>query len=411
MNQRFIGLAFIMTLWFVISFVTNILGPIMPLVIKDFGLSLALAGFLPFSFFLAYGVVSIPAGLLIERIGAKNALIFALVINLAGAAMFAIMPAFATAVLALFVIGMGMAMLQVVINPLTRTVGGEANYPFFSVMGQLVFGLASFVSPWVFQAVMSTAARRPQPAVFVLAPQSLPWVILYWLFLVLFAGAVVLTFIMPLPRVELQEDERVEGVAFYRELLRQPKVWGFFVGIACYVATEQSLANWMSKFLETYHGFSPLQQGASAVAWFWGLMAAGCLVGMALLRFIQSKLVLRQFAAVAILCLMAALWGNGTVALHAFPLLGFLLSVMFPIIFALALNSVPAHHGAFAGILCTGIIGGAIGPLLVGLIGEAAGLRAGLTLAFVTLAYILLLSFRARPLVDNITAAPACYTV
>ena len=167
----------------------------------------------------------------------------------------------------------------------------------------------------------------------------------------------------------------------------------------------------MSKFLETYHGFSPLQQGASAVAWFWGLMAAGCLVGMALLRFIQSKLVLRQFAAVAILCLMAALWGNGTVALHAFPLLGFLLSVMFPIIFALALNSVPAHHGAFAGILCTGIIGGAIGPLLVGLIGEAAGLRAGLTLAFVTLAYILLFSFRARPLVDNITAAPACYTV
>ena len=270
MNQRFIGLAFIMTLWFVISFVTNILGPIMPLVIKDFGLSLALAGFLPFSFFLAYGVVSIPAGLLIERIGAKNALIFALVINLAGASMFAIMPAFATAVLALFVIGMGMAMLQVVINPLTRTVGGEANYPFFSVMGQLVFGLASFVSPWVFQAVMSTAARRPPPAVFVLAPQSLPWVILYWLFLVLFAGAVVLTFIMPLPRVELQEYERVEGVAFYRELLRQPKVWGFFVGIACYVATEQSLANWMSKFLETYHGFSPLQQGASAVAWFWG---------------------------------------------------------------------------------------------------------------------------------------------
>ena len=60
MNQRFIGLAFIMTLWFVISFVTNILGPIMPLVIKDFGLSLALAGSLPFSFFLAYGVVSIP---------------------------------------------------------------------------------------------------------------------------------------------------------------------------------------------------------------------------------------------------------------------------------------------------------------------------------------------------------------
>ena len=404
MNQRATGIAFIMALWFVISFVTNILGPIMPLVIKDFGLSLGLAGFLPFSFFLAYGVVSIPAGLLIERWGAKRSLVFALVVNFAGAAIFAISPSFTTALAGLFVIGMGMAMMQVVVNPLTRTVGGEADYAFFSVMGQLIFGAASFVSPIVFQSVMASAGATPRSAVFALAPETLPWVLLYWLFLLLFAAAIMLTLLIRLPQVKLQDDERVEGLAVYRALLGQPKVWGFFAAIAAYVATEQSLANWMSQFLASYHGFSPLKEGAQAVAWFWGLMAAGCLAGLALLRVWPSKRVLRLFVVAALILVLAALFGPALVSLYAFPLLGFCLSVMFPVVFALALNSLDTNHGAFAGILCTGIVGGAVGPLLVGQIGEALGLRTGLSLVLLTLLYLLAVSFRARPLVDNVQA-------
>ena len=55
-------------IFFVISFLTNILGPLIPDIIKSFKLSLTLAGFLPFSFFVAYGVMSIPAGALVERV-------------------------------------------------------------------------------------------------------------------------------------------------------------------------------------------------------------------------------------------------------------------------------------------------------------------------------------------------------
>jgi len=58
---------YILFVWFVISFVTNIIGPLMPIIIRDFSLSLALAGVLPFSFFMAYGVVSIPAGIMVRR--------------------------------------------------------------------------------------------------------------------------------------------------------------------------------------------------------------------------------------------------------------------------------------------------------------------------------------------------------
>ena len=71
MNKNNWIVLLILCIWFVISFVTNILGPMLPMIIDSFGLSLTLAAFLPFSFFLAYGIMSIPAGMIIERFGAK----------------------------------------------------------------------------------------------------------------------------------------------------------------------------------------------------------------------------------------------------------------------------------------------------------------------------------------------------
>ena len=146
---------FIMVIWFVISFVTNLIGPLMPTIISDFHLSLALAGFLPFSFFLAYGLISIPAGALVEARGPRTTLLAAFALNLAGCLAISLYPVYAVVIAGLFVIGLGMAMLQVVINPLMRTTGGEQHFAFFSVMAQLVFGVASFVSPLLFAAVMT----------------------------------------------------------------------------------------------------------------------------------------------------------------------------------------------------------------------------------------------------------------
>lgn len=134
----------ILGIWFVISFVTNILGPIMPAIIDNYHVSLTMAGFLPFSFFLAYGIMSIPAGILIERYGAKIAMLIAFGTSFAGALLFALYPVYEMALVSLFTIGIGMAMLQVIINPLMRVAGGEEHFAFYSVLAQLVFGAASF---------------------------------------------------------------------------------------------------------------------------------------------------------------------------------------------------------------------------------------------------------------------------
>ena len=86
-NFLIVGLVFL--IFFVISLITNILGPLVPDIIDSFKLSLALAGFLPTSFFIAYGVMSIPAGMLIERFNEKPVLVASFVLAFLGSALFA----------------------------------------------------------------------------------------------------------------------------------------------------------------------------------------------------------------------------------------------------------------------------------------------------------------------------------
>ena len=84
-------------------------------------------------------------------------------------------------------------------------------------------------------------------------------------------------------------------------------------------------------------------------------------------------------------------------------MVGFCASVMWSVIFSLALNSVPSHHGSFSGILCTGIVGGAVCHPAGGLAGRPASACARACSPVRTLAYILGIGFWARPLIQNAT--------
>lgn len=393
----------ILVIWFVISFVTNILGPLMPIIIQTYKLSLTMAAFLPFSFFLAYGIMSIPAGVLIEKMGEKKAMLLAFSLNLAGSAAFAINPLYSTALGSLFVIGLGMAMLQVIINPLMRTAGGEENFAFYSVMAQLTFGLASFISPFVFTYLLHQNNAFLDFIFNNLVQNNLNWTILYWLFTLIFIIIILVIALLKIPIVKLNDDEKTGTSQVYLELLKKREIWLFFLGIVAYVGTEQSLANWMSEFLRSYHGIDPASRGASTVAWFWGAMTFGCLLGLAVLKLWDSKIVLKTASIFSMIVLIAALYGDSEMAVAAFITLGFTISVMFSIVFSLALNSTHKHHGSFSGILCSGIFGGALVPLIIGTLGDYIGLRYAMSFLFLTLGYILFLAYSAKPIINNKT--------
>src|SRR5580692_11511440 len=144
----------IMLTFFVISFLTNIIGPLIPDMIKGFSLSLTLVAILPFAFFIAYGVMSIPAGMLIEKYNEKKIMVAAFVVAFLGSLIRALFPNSVSPLGSPFLSGCGMAMLQVVINPLLRTSGGEEHYAFYSILAQLIFGLASFISPLVYSHIV-----------------------------------------------------------------------------------------------------------------------------------------------------------------------------------------------------------------------------------------------------------------
>lgn len=405
MQKNYAAVFLVLLTFFVISFMTNIIGPLTPDIIRDFNLSLVLVALLPFAFFIAYGLVSLPTGILIEKYPTKRIMAAAFLLALAGSLLLAFFPNYLSAIVSLFLIGAGMAMLQVIINPLLRIAGGEENYAFTSVLAQLIFGLASFISPLVYSYLVLNVDNSNSVAssIFSLTPTGLPWISIYFLFAIICLLMIVVTLAFRFPKMELTGDEKAGNRQVYLQMIRQPLVIAFFFGIFCYVGTEQVIANWMSQYLSVYYGYDPQTTGARAVAYFWGLMTAGGVVGLLMVKIMDSRKVLVLFTALAMLSLTAALLLSGEVALIALPLTGFFASVMYPVIISLALNSVKQNHGAFAGILLTGITGGAVLPLITGWIGDNWGLKAGYCFLYLTMGYILSVGLWAKPIVTNKT--------
>lgn len=408
MKKNTLIVILILLIFFVISFLTNILGALNPVVSESFTLTETMAGFLPFAFFIAYGVMSIPSGFLLEKWGEKRMIILAFTLALFGALLFAINPGFNVFVVSLFTIGTGMAVLQVVINPLMRVSGGEGNFAFNSVLAQLIFGLASFISPQMYSYFVTNIDQGNVQKPFIgimtdLVPETMSWVSVYWAFGLLSLVMIIVILFVKFPKVKLQDDEKVGTKESYFELFKNKYVILFFLGIFAYVGTEQGISYWMSKFLSNYHGLDPDTTGADAVSYFWLLMTFGGMLGLVLLKLLDSKLVLRWFTILAMISVAMGLFGGDQMSLYAFPISGFFLSVMYPVIVSLGLNSVSKHHGSFAGILMTGIAGGAIVQILIGGISDLISLKVGMMFLFVTLSYILSISFWAKPIVKNAT--------
>jgi FHS family L-fucose permease-like MFS transporter len=186
-RNRYLVVIVLLT-FFVISLVTDILGQIVPDIISSFHVSLTAAGLLACAFFIAYGLMSIPAGVLVERFTEKPVMVAAFLIGRLGSLSFALFPRYRVAIVSLFLIGAGMATLQVAVNPRQRVAGGEEHYAFNSTLAQLVFGSASFVSPRIYSYLVLNLNRRSSGQNAFLqvlgrsTPAGLPWASMDWIF-------------------------------------------------------------------------------------------------------------------------------------------------------------------------------------------------------------------------------------
>jgi fucose permease len=401
-----------MLFWFSISFITNILGPLIPDIVANFELKdLALAGFIPTSFFIAYAIMSIPAGLMIDRYGEKPVLLIGFAMPLLATLSFAWIHTYPMLLASSFIIGLGMAMLQTVLNPLQRTVAGEENYAFIAEVAQFTFGIASFLSPLAYSYLVRNLSVDQYVKgknilidfFAMITPLEMPWVSLYWVFSLLLLVILIAAAISKFPTIAHQDGSKEIQKGGYLLLFKQPFVWLYFLGIFSYVASEQGVSIFMTTFLEKVHGVNPQIEGAEVVSYFWGAMTIGCLLGLLLLKLIDSKCLLKYSGTLSLILLLSALWGSKEWAMFAFPAIGFTISLMYGIIFSLGLNSVKSNHGSFAGILCSAIAGGAVGPLLISLVSDAISIQCGMFVICLFLLYITSIGFWAKPIINNKT--------
>ena len=227
MKRNYFIVGLVILIFFVISFLTNILGPLGPDIISGFNLSYTMAGFLPFAFFIAYGVMSIPSGMLVEKYKEKPVMALAFSLAALGAFLFALFPHFPVYMISLFMIGSGMAMLQVSINPLLRVSGGEEHFAFNSVLAQLFFGGASYISPLVYSYIVTNMKNDSSDIIIdtlkSLVPVNLQWISLYWVFGVVSLVMVIIIVLFKLPKVDLKEDEKAGSWLVNKKLFKKTK--------------------------------------------------------------------------------------------------------------------------------------------------------------------------------------------
>lgn len=386
---------FVMVVFFVISFITNIIGPLIPQFIKTYNLSLVLASFLPLSFFFSYGIFSIPSGIFLERYGGKLIMTFAFLISSVGAGIIIAFPGYISFLISFFLIGTGMAILQVAINPLLRQAVSGENFAFFSIIGQLAFGSASFISPIFYKFLLEDDGN------FVLTSfKNSPWMMIYFCFICSVVILLLVLYFLKIPNKENYSEEKLDVYSLL-SFLKKRSTYFYFFGIFCYVGVEQGINNWSSEFLFQYHALDPEIVGVEVISTFWGNLTIGTVVSLFLIKFISEKKLLNIYSLTSSLIVLTAIYGSADVSVLSFKLLGFSISGVWSVMIALGLNSVSKNHSTFTGILLTGIVGGAIFPFIIASLGQVFGLKVGMHSLLIGLVYLSYVAFTAKPLVSN----------
>lgn len=410
-----LALVFITTLFFIWAFVTNLIDPLVKSMQVIYTLSDFESQLNQFAFFIAYGIMSIPAAWYLGRKGYANSIILGLLGVVAGCVIAwstSYFHTFETVLLGLFVAASGVTLLQVAANPLIASMGDPKNSHFrlnlsqaFNSLGAYVggiFGASYLLKGDLFaKDVVLTQGLKDEGLSFVTGVYLMLAVAL-----VVFIGAVYL--------VRKTISAHAPAVAAHVEspfaALRSKWANLGAIAIFLYVGAEVCVISGMIFFLEQEQILNVPSQVAGYIAPIFMLMAMiGRFAGSALLRYVKATTMLTTVAAGAsLLCLIVIVTYaspatplGGTVTLpggHVAPLtmgfipaaaaimLGLFNSVMFPTIFTLSLERSSAAASATSGLMCMAICGGGFISILYGAVIDmfAAGFPVGArSLAFV----------------------------
>jgi MFS transporter, FHS family, L-fucose permease len=386
--------------YFEIGLMVSIMGALIPDIIKAYGLNYSAAASLPVAYYLSFGFMAIPSGLIIEKTSYKKALLFAYITVIAGILLFICVANYHSRIASIFIIGCALTLVQVLAFPLLREVVGGEKLSFHTTLNTFLYGIGAFASPYFYTQIIKWIENPSQVFPFsvlhYISAGAYPWLAVYYIFLVFFLVTTVVILMVKFPPVHLEKSEKIGNLSSFKELLRNKYLYFFFFSLFCYAACEQGISNWITQFLSNYHSINPQTTGSLVLSGYWLLLSVGCIFGMVLLKYFESTKILLAFTIAAVICFCCSIFGSRDMAVWGFPLTGLFHSIMWPLILSLGMNSINKHHGSLSGLLFAASSGGAFGAMMVGKLGDVFGLRWGLFFLMICYAVVASIYFWSR---------------
>ena len=395
--------ATVTTLFFAWGFITSLIDPLVAAVKGIFSLSDFEAQLSASAFFIAYGVMSLPAAALLARRKSVATVLIALATMIAGCMLMLLaanLAIYGLVLLGLFILASGITILQVAANPLAAVLGRPDRSHFRLTLSQAFNSLGTFIGPYLgallfLKGVEIKEGEALDGAVREAALTGIDAAFL-WIAMLIGLLAAFIWFARGLVTQAVRAPAQPEAQRSVFAILGEvaSSRWALLGGAAIflYVGAEVAIGTQMALFLSSVGVLGiPLEQAGKMVSLYWGGAMVGRLVGSVLLTRVPASVLLAAFAALACaICLFVAEAG-GSAAAYAALCIGLFNSIMFPVIFTLTLERSSASKEATSGFLCFSIVGGAVVPLLVGLVSGATSYAT----AFVVPAacYALLLGF------------------
>ena len=353
---------------------------------EAFTMSKAQSGLVQFSTYIAYGLMSIPAGLFMKRYGYKKGIIFGLFLYAVGAFGFvpaALLHSASPFLVALFVVACGLCILETAANPYSTVLGPKDSSAQRINLSQSFNGLGWVLGPWIGGQLILGAAAGDTMAL------TKPYLILGSCVLVI----AVLFFFTKLPNIVEADDELPSDTA--DAAVATKPMWAhkhFVLAVIAqflYVAAQTGIFSFFINYvMELDHTISKVQ--ASKLLAFGGmaLFMIGRLSGSFIMGKFKPNKILAVYSLACSIAMVLIIMQMGKVSLYALYITFFFMSIMFPTIFALGVSKMGAYTKKAASYIVMGVAGGAFAPMLMGYIGEKS-MAVGFFIPLVCFLYIL----------------------
>lgn len=403
-RQMTIPVILVTALFFLWGFAHNLNPILIPHLKKACQLSDFQSAFIDSAFFIAYFAVALPAGYFMKRFGYKQGIVFGLLLFAVGAFLF--FPAANTREYgfflgALFVIASGLTFLETAANPYINALGNPETATQRLNLAQSFNGLAATLAPFIGgQFILSGKTLSAEDQVSMSATDltaylqseadavKMPYMVIG--VIVLLVAILVSRTSLPEINEEMQVDD---GSAGGKSLWQNSNFLFGVIALFLYVGAQVGVVSFFIRFSEQVAG---VQEKAAANMLSVALLGfmLGRFVGTFLMRYVTPARMLAIFALLSVVFTLISAGVEGMLAVYAMVGVTFLMSIMFPTIFSLAIGGLGKNTKQGSSILIMAIVGGAIVPLAMGRLSDWFSMQSAYGVPAVCFAVVLLFALR-----------------